>query len=131
MNIFFVLSAMFINLNRIEITTVSSSYDLVQNYGIRSNYDRISKFQNKPSMLMCIIECNRIPSCTVAIYDSNAKTCEIYSQASPIHICKFKLSPYNAMALRMKSSSSETIEFSVSIVFTVNRLTDLFINKTF
>ena len=43
-------------------------------------------------MLMCIIECNRIQSCSVAIFTANAQTCVIYSMASTIDICLFELS---------------------------------------
>ena len=88
-----VLAVFVINMNRIaELTTVSSSYDPAPNLGIKSSLNKSGEFQNKPSMLTCIVDCNRIQSCTVAVYSANAKTCQIYSLTIPIDICSFELS---------------------------------------
>jgi hypothetical protein len=77
----FILSTFLIHLSFVKPTTISSNYAIVKNSGLGSSYDTntISQFTNKASMLMCIIECNRIQSCTVAIYAEDSQICQIYS----------------------------------------------------
>ena len=81
MNILFLLSTFFIQLSFVKPTTLTSNYDLVKNSDLGLGYDtfKISKFTNKASMLMCIIECNRNENCTVIVYAEDTQVCQIYS----------------------------------------------------
>jgi hypothetical protein len=90
MKILFIITSLFIRLNIIELTTVSSSYNLVKGKGLGSSFDtfKISEFTNKPKMSRCVVECNQIQNCTVAIYTENTKVCQIYSITYSITNCE-------------------------------------------
>ena len=81
MKICFILSTFFIQLSIVKPNTLTSNYDIVKNSGLGLSYDtfKILEFTNKASMLMCIIECNRMQNCTVATYAEDSQICKTYS----------------------------------------------------
>ena len=81
MKILFIITTLFIRLNSIELTIVSSSYNLVKEKGLGPSFDnfKISEFSKMDSMLSCLFQCNRNGNCTVAVYTENTKVCQIYS----------------------------------------------------
>jgi len=90
MKILLILTALFIQLNSIELTTVSSSYDLVKGKGLGPSFDtfKISEFSKMDSMFSFVFQCNRNGNCTVAIYAENTKVCQIYSITHSITACE-------------------------------------------